>query len=136
MRAKRGRKRYWERHWLAWRASGLTQRGYCDEQGLSFTQFAKWRTRLTDRLQPRREGGRGFVPIVVRPKVDPVDEALLGGRSASSTAVEPGSVPEPTAIAGKRCGIEIRLGKGRSLVVSGALDVDLLRQLVGVLETC
>jgi len=39
---------YWRKHYELWRQSSLTQRAYCDEQGLSFALFRQWRTRLSE----------------------------------------------------------------------------------------
>jgi hypothetical protein len=37
---------YWRGHILAWRDSGLKQHDYCVREGLVYTQFSYWRTRI------------------------------------------------------------------------------------------
>jgi len=36
---------YWKGQHQSWQASGLTQRAYCEREGLSFSMFDKWRRR-------------------------------------------------------------------------------------------
>jgi hypothetical protein len=36
---------YWQGHHQVWQTSGLTQRAYCEREGLSFSMFDKWRRR-------------------------------------------------------------------------------------------
>ena len=37
---------YWTQHRHAWQSSGLTQRTYCNREGLSFPAFAYWCKRV------------------------------------------------------------------------------------------
>jgi len=37
---------YWQQHIKHWHESNLSQKAYCNEQGLSFASFGYWRTRL------------------------------------------------------------------------------------------
>ena len=37
---------YWTQHRHAWQSSGLTQRTYCNQEGLSFPAFAHWCKRV------------------------------------------------------------------------------------------
>ena len=60
---------YWRKHYESWRQSSLTQRAYCDEQGLSFALFRQWRTRLSESgvITLCRPGTRrpDFKPVVM-----------------------------------------------------------------------
>ncbi len=132
MAENQDRETYWRSHWLSWRSSGETQRRYCEMRGLSFYEFAKWRTRLKDSLRAERQGARGFVPVVLRPMRSPSDEASAGvitPETASPAAV-------PTKRQDESFTIELRLCKGRSVVISGKFDSAVLREIIGVLETC
>lgn len=41
-----GKQRYWREHMEGWQASGLSQRGYCQREGLALSSFDHWRRRL------------------------------------------------------------------------------------------
>lgn len=62
----------WPEHFTQWRQSGLTQREYCRQAGLSRHRFKYWRRKL----EPEQFGSRsprksGFVPVQVqRPQVE------------------------------------------------------------------
>jgi len=36
---------FWQQHFAAWQASGLSQTEYCKQHDLKFSNFAYWRTR-------------------------------------------------------------------------------------------
>lgn len=38
----------WQRHFAAWRASGLTRRAYCTREGLAVSTFDHWRRQVRD----------------------------------------------------------------------------------------
>lgn len=60
---------YWRKHYESWKQSSITQRAYCDEQGLSFALFRQWRTRLSESgaITLCRPGTRrpDFKPVVM-----------------------------------------------------------------------
>lgn len=39
------KEQFWQQHFAAWQASGLSQAEYCKQHGLKFSNFAYWRTR-------------------------------------------------------------------------------------------
>lgn len=91
----------------AWEVSGLTQREFAEQEGMSYTAFQYWRRRLKD-----LEGAEG--PEIVPLRV--VEE-------------RPRSTGEP-------CGIEIRLESGVSLVAAPGFDEEHLRRVVAALRAC
>ena len=53
---------YWDKRIAQWRASGLSQRVYCESQGLALSTFQWWRKRLASlSAQPR------FLPVELKP---------------------------------------------------------------------
>lgn len=65
------RRRYWSEQVERWRGSGLTQKGYCKEEGISLQRFGRWKRRL------EREGQSGALVAVPS---GTVSSALFGGR--------------------------------------------------------
>lgn len=43
---REGVRALWHEHFEAWRLSGLTQREYCEQHGLSLKNFGNWRGQL------------------------------------------------------------------------------------------
>jgi transposase len=39
---------YWSEHYRSWQASGLSQRDYCAQAGLSYSSFDHWRRRARE----------------------------------------------------------------------------------------
>ncbi len=39
---------YWSEHYRSWQASGLSQRDYCVQAGLSYSSFDHWRRRARE----------------------------------------------------------------------------------------
>ena len=39
---------YWSEHYRSWQASGLSQRSYCAQAGLSYPSFDHWRRRARE----------------------------------------------------------------------------------------
>lgn len=37
---------YWCTHYQSWQSSGLSQRAYCRQEGISFSTFDRWRSRV------------------------------------------------------------------------------------------
>jgi transposase len=56
------RERFWQAHVSAWRRSGLSQREYCNRQGLGEWSFSSWKRRLAK----RQVDVVGFLPVAVR----------------------------------------------------------------------
>ena len=75
MPGRRSKSQYWSEHILGWRKSGLTQGKYCSEQGISYTAFGYWRTRLNQDQKKKSSGT--FVPLNVgnAAQTNPVDKA-------------------------------------------------------------
>jgi hypothetical protein len=103
---------YEEAVWLRWRglvseqaASGKRVAAFCGEHDLRTWQFYEWKKRLRDAHAPE------FVEVAVRPEAE---------------------IAQPTSR--KERAIEVRLSKGRSLLVERGLDASHLRALLAVLE--
>jgi len=66
---------FWQRHIDACRHSQLTQRGYCAQNNLSFSNFGYWRTRL------KRKACKGskFIPVTLSTTAMSVSVYLPGG---------------------------------------------------------
>ena len=62
----------WVEHFTQWRQSGLTQREYCRQAGLSRHRFKYWRRKLEpEQFGSRNPRASGFVPVQVeRPRVE------------------------------------------------------------------
>lgn len=73
---------YWSEHYRSWQASGLSQRSYCTQAGLSYTSFDHWRRRARD---VAGDGGLGVTVPAVQRKLTLVP-ARLG------TPVEAGAI--------------------------------------------
>lgn len=41
------RRKFWERHVSQWRESGMSQMGYCRQEGLSHKSFVYWKKRVS-----------------------------------------------------------------------------------------
>ena len=59
------REAYWRRHVGAWRASGATQKAYCEEHGLRSHSLSYWHVRLAEGSGARKGGG----PLTLVPAV-------------------------------------------------------------------
>jgi len=108
---------FWRRHWAAWQSSGLSQRAYCHQQGLSFSAFGYWRSRLKDgAIAP----APAFVPLRVE-----VPEREVAGNAETPPLIhtKPGS-----------SGVEIRLAHGRTIHVQPGFDEALLARVIRIVE--
>jgi hypothetical protein len=62
---------FWSEHNENWRASGLSQRAYCEREAISLAAFGYWRGRVTagtqaaKRKAKKRPGGLTLVPVRV-----------------------------------------------------------------------
>lgn len=86
--------------------SGQSVAVYCRERGLRLWQFYEWKKRLRD------SDARQFVEVAVQPCAE------IAQRSAAQGGA-----------------IEVRLRKGRSLVVERGFEASHLRALLAVLES-
>jgi hypothetical protein len=55
------RREYWTDHVEQWRSSGLPQKQYCNEQGISLERFGTWKRRF-DREGQKQPGALVAVP--------------------------------------------------------------------------
>ena len=56
---------FWQRQVADWQASGLTQKAYCEEQGLRYTAFGYWVRKLRREAEPSPgKKPTCFVPVV------------------------------------------------------------------------
>ncbi len=98
---------FWSAHWAAWQSSGLSQRAYCNQHGLSYSAFGYWRNQVrTAAIMP----SPAFVPVLVKAPAAKPEEAGAAERAA------------PAMDTGHGAGVEIRLAHGRAIVVDGDFD--------------
>lgn len=100
--------------------SGLTTRGYCDNQHITESKFYYWQNKLKKELAPKK----GFVPVVF--------ENEQQARSSH--------VPTPTqnrtktfsnqAVANHAVSCEITYPNGVCLKLNGLMDPEMLRSLL------
>ncbi len=115
MGREKGRRDFWRAHIRAWSESGLTQRAYCREQGLSEAQFSYWKPWLRKKGQ-RQRWKAPLVPLKVIEK--PTSETVRGDvRGAASDAGE----------------LALVFGKGLRLEVGEGFDAATLRRVLEVL---
>ena len=112
---------FWSAHWAAWQSSGLSQRAYCHQHGLSYSAFGYWRIRVrTAAIMP----SPAFVPVLVEAPAAKAEEAGAADKPATVVAIHSGRGP---------C-VEIRLAHGRAIVVDGDFDEALLARVIRVVE--
>ncbi len=109
---------FWGTHFAAWQTSGLSQRAYCERQGLSYSAFGYWRSRVKGAAPPPPPA---FVPVLVEPP----------GAEAEGAAAKGGLA---AARSGPFASLEIRLSHGRSVLVSGDFDEALLARVIRAVE--
>ena len=62
------REAHWQEHVSAWRASGSTQKAYCQEHGLNTSSLSYWHQRLAKESGSRETGSRlTLIPAVLVP---------------------------------------------------------------------
>ena len=118
MGAEAGRRDFWQAHVKAWSESGLTQRAYCQEHGLSEAQFSHWKPRLRKKGQRQRPKPKAqLVPLQVIEEV--TSETGRGKvRGAASDAGE----------------LALVFGNGLRLEISEGFDDATLRRVLEVLD--
>jgi hypothetical protein len=72
------KQRFWKKHFRAIATSGLTQRQYCEQHGLSFAQLGYWRRRIDDD-RPAPDDAPMFVPMEVTSHERPVQIVFPNG---------------------------------------------------------
>ena len=106
--------RRWARHVAGWKSSGLTQRGYCEGESISYASFKRWRLVLgRERSVPG--GAMRFIPV----RMGATESAPSTGRSTLQT---------------KGLVVAIRLRGERTVVLDGCLDEVELGRLIRLLE--
>jgi hypothetical protein len=116
------RERYWQAHRVAWQSSGLSQRAYCQREGLSFSAFGYWRSRGKAMAQAPLPA---FVPVLIEAPAMKVEEAAGVGVSSR--------FPAPIC-SGHGTGVEVRLAHGRTIVVAENFDESVLARVIRVVE--
>ncbi len=109
------RRAIWAKHIELWKASGLTQRAYCEREAIAYDTFRRWGDRL-DKAQDQSNGAVRFIPVSVQ-----------GGSAAAVQSLS--HVGRSVAQ-----GVEVRLRNGRSLVLGGAFAEAELGRLIRLLE--
>lgn len=100
-----------------WKASGLTQRAYCERELISLKTFARWRQRLAEQRALQERPVR-LVPIRISGAPEQADESKLPmGRSS--------------ALSGP---VEVVLGSTRRVRFVDGLDEAALGRLIRLLE--
>ncbi|WP_086134638.1 IS66 family insertion sequence element accessory protein TnpA [Methylocaldum sp. SAD2] len=107
---------FWRRHWAAWQSSGLSQRAYCQQPGLSFSAFGYWRSRVKDSAT---SPAPAFVPVRVE----------TAAREASGVTETPIPIHADTGSS-----VEIRLAHGRTIRVQPGFDEALLARVIRVIQ--
>ncbi len=110
--------RQWAKHIAGWKASGLTQRAYCERESISYDTFKRRRLQLRREKRPAEAAVR-LVPVTVG-GVQPAGRPAVGTAPASGRVVARG--------------VEVRLASGRSVVLGGEFDELGLSRLIRLLE--
>ena len=84
---RKERKAVWIRLAAGWRASGLTQGAYCEQEGLKFEDLKRWSYRV--KQEQRIEQGKQalFVPVEIEETQKAVGEIKLEHRAGFSMEV-------------------------------------------------
>ena len=101
---KKSRSDYWRGVLEKWSASGLSQRRFCEERGISFSTFCYWRRRL--RETSASGSATPFIPVEIKP---------------------------PRRGTGLSC-YEVRLESGARIRVPFDFESDSLLRLIGLLD--
>ena len=113
------RRRQWVRRIEEWKSSGLTQRAYCKRESISYATFKSWRLRVQRTTNKPVERAR-LVPVRV-----------VGG-GGSITALAHCVDRSDSGLSAH--GVEIRLGRGRAIVLNARFDEVELGRLIRLLE--
>jgi hypothetical protein len=121
MKEESERERYWQAHRMAWQSSGLSQRAYCQREGLSFSAFGYWRSRMN--ATPATPAAT-FVPLLIEAPAVKAEEAEVAVGSGSPAPISPGL----------GAGVEVRLKSDRTIVVAENFDEAVLAKVIRVVE--
>jgi hypothetical protein len=121
MKEEGERERYWQSHRIAWHSSGLNQRAYCQREGLSFSAFGYWRSRMN--ATPTTLAAT-FVPVLIEAPAVKAEEAEVEVGSGSPAPISPGL----------GAGVEIRLKSDLSIVVAEHFVEAVLARVIRVVE--
>jgi hypothetical protein len=113
------KEKYWRRMVRRWKRSGQTGRDFCATRGLSEPSFYAWRREIARRDQ--EPPPPTCCPLPPGP--------AAGARPPVFQELTLAATTPPVAV------IEVVLAHGQVLRISPGFDADLLRQLLGVLET-
>jgi hypothetical protein len=119
--AQRKEDAYWQELIQAQRLSGLSQKQFCTQEGISHCSFRNRAYRLKDKLS-LGNGPGSFVRAVVTPEATSLNKK----KAINGPTVEPsvGSPPKD---------LEIRLGR-LVVVVPAGFDGETLRRLMGIIH--
>ena len=67
------KRKFWLSHVKKWEASGLRQKAYCIDAGISYTSFVYWKSALT--ASPPLSKQKKFVPVKITTNSTPVAAA-------------------------------------------------------------
>jgi hypothetical protein len=56
---------YWQQQVADWKASGHSQRAFCEANDLNFHRFGYWRRKLLHQTDLRSQQDSGFVPVTL-----------------------------------------------------------------------
>ena len=107
------RQAYWREHLLQWAQSGVTQKQFCQQRGLSLDAFVWWKARYRDQLNLPY---RAIKANSAKKHKQHFVEVKLSSRIPQ--------LPYEVVLANHRC---IRVGE--------RFDVDVLRKLIAVVES-
>ena len=111
-----GKRRRSRQQWRAlvegWEASDLSQKAYCEREGVAPRNWRRWRRRFQE--EPEGAGSEAATPARVR--LVPVE--LIGG-------------DEPS---GNGCALPLALGDGMRIEVPPGFDGATLRRLLGIVR--
>ena len=100
-----------------WRASGLTQRAYCERESISMKTFSRWRRILREASLAQARPVR-LVPVRITRAREQADESRISARRSS-------------ALSGP---VEVVLGSARRVRFADGLDEASLARLIRLLE--
>ena len=103
---------YWTDHYRRWQGSGISQRSYCRDAGISFSSFDHWRRRIRS-----LSGAASWVS----------DKAGLAGPDEGKLTLVPVQLGNSAGGSGD---IRLRSPGGWEITLPSTLDGDLLRQVL------
>ena len=95
----------WEQHLKSWQSSGLTQKAYCIREGLAYSSFNKWRSRVQNKPCPQTPSFIEATPV--EPEKSPSNALVLqislanGSRIGVSAQASSGMIEQVLALTGR-----------------------------------